>query len=227
MQSERLFFGMLVTSLAIHVALFVIPEWFGDATDAASLPVSRGRVTIRLNRQTIPEPKPPQPLDTPIERVERIVPPLPPRPATDLPSPAIIAARPELERLERSDEALLEPAKQIERAPVAKPDPNHFDEIDLQVVGQEGVDEPVGVLHNPLPPYPRSALRRTGVTLVVLEVRVSANGTAEFVRVVTTCSDPLVDESTRAFVARYWRFIPAKRRGVAVPAVRDLRITFK
>jgi TonB family protein len=229
MQSERLFFGMLVTSLALHVALFVIPEWFGSSTDAAPLPVSRGRVTIRLNRMTVEEPKPREVLDTPIEKVERLVQPLPPRPPTELPSPAIVAARPQLERLEQPDETPVEPAQRIERQPTAKPDPTKLDELELHAVGQEGadVDEPASAFYNPLPPYPASALRRREGTVVVLRISVTAAGTADSAGVAQSCGDPAVDESTRAFVAKHWRFRPAKRRGVAVRQVVEVLVRYK
>lgn len=228
MQSERLFVGMLAVSLGLHVALFVIPDWFGASSDAAPLPVTRGRVTIRLNRQSVSEPKPPEDIEAPVERLERLVQQLPPRPASELPSPAVVAARPPLERVEQLDEELREPARQIERLATAEPDPTKLDDLDLHAVGREGaeVDEPASALYNPLPPYPPSALRRAG-TVVVLRLRVSANGAAESASVAETCGDRVVDESTRAFVAKYWRFHPAKRGGAAVPQTIEVLVRYK
>ncbi len=67
-------------------------------------------------------------------------------------------------------------------------------------------------LSNPAPEYPRSELRRGRESVVVLTVRVSAQGRAEKIAVTGSSGSPAFDEAAVRAVRR-WRFVPATRSG--------------
>lgn len=67
-------------------------------------------------------------------------------------------------------------------------------------------------LSNPAPEYPRSELRRGRESVVMLTVRVSAQGRAEKIAVTGSAGIPAFDEAAVRAVRR-WRFVPAMRAG--------------
>jgi TonB family protein len=74
---------------------------------------------------------------------------------------------------------------------------------------------PVPLADNPVPPDPAMSRRRGEEGLVVVRVRVRADGTAGGVSLAESSGHPRLDEAALAAVAG-WRFRPAERDGVAV-----------
>jgi periplasmic protein TonB len=81
-------------------------------------------------------------------------------------------------------------------------------------------------LNNPAPDYPSHAKRRNMEGTVILEVSVSAEGTAQTVRIAESSGFSLLDESAKNAVSR-WKFIPAKRGGESVEARVMVPIEFR
>jgi protein TonB len=79
---------------------------------------------------------------------------------------------------------------------------------------------------NRKPDYPAEARRRRLQGQVVLRVDVSAHGTAEHVRVLTSSGHPILDDAAAAAV-RAWRFEPARRGGMPVPEPVDVPVRFR
>ena len=81
-------------------------------------------------------------------------------------------------------------------------------------------------LANPGPEYPRSARRRGDEGTVVLRVLVSAAGLPDSVHLLSSSGFQSLDTAA-AEAVRGWRFIPARRGDVAVPATVDVPIAFR
>lgn len=79
---------------------------------------------------------------------------------------------------------------------------------------------------NPPPVYPRRARRRGYQGRVVLRVRVRANGSSAAIDVFKSSGYTLLDRAAVRAV-RTWRFAPARRAGVAVPAVIAVPVRFR
>ncbi|HRO26340.1 MAG TPA: energy transducer TonB [Luteimonas sp.] len=102
--------------------------------------------------------------------------------------------------------------------------------------GQPGAEPPTGrsvaadasvprPVSSPPPSYPQAALRAGASGDVVLRIEVRADGTPGKVEVVTSSRNRALDrEAVRA--VRRWRFQPAMRDGVAVPASVNQTISF-
>jgi protein TonB len=84
----------------------------------------------------------------------------------------------------------------------------------------------VGSLGNRPPDYPERARRNAFEGRVIVRVQVSAAGTSESARVIESSGYDILDEAARAAVLQ-WRFVPAKRAGVAVAAGLDVPIVFR
>lgn len=86
------------------------------------------------------------------------------------------------------------------------------------VAGAGGDDGQLAYLAAPAPPYPRDALRKHQQGTVLLEVLVDAQGRPRAVTLLRSSGYPSLDAVARRHVLRHWRFQPALRDGVAVPA---------
>jgi periplasmic protein TonB len=78
---------------------------------------------------------------------------------------------------------------------------------------------------NRKPPYPADAYRLRQEGLVMLEVRVSAQGTVESLRVVESSGFESLDKAALDAVAD-WRFEPAQRGGLPAEAVVNVPVRF-
>lgn len=77
-----------------------------------------------------------------------------------------------------------------------------------------------GVAHaeygmNPAPSYPESARRREQQGTVTLRVQVAADGSVTRVEVAESSGYPALDDAAVQSVRTRWRFVPARRGGVA------------
>ena len=80
---------------------------------------------------------------------------------------------------------------------------------------------------NPLPPYPAPARRMGMEGIVLLEVIVAPDGRAREVRVLRSSGHAMLDEAAVSTVRTHWRFIPARRDGVAVESRAEVPIRFR
>lgn len=80
-------------------------------------------------------------------------------------------------------------------------------------------------LNNPKPDYPRISRRLGEEGVVLLIVSVGMDGRAQAVSVERPSGSPRLDEAALRSV-RDWRFAPARRNGLAVPADVRVPITF-
>jgi len=80
---------------------------------------------------------------------------------------------------------------------------------------------------NPLPPYPLVARRLGKEGVVLLEVVVAPDGRAADVRMIRSSGFAPLDESAVTTVRERWRFVPARRDGVAVESRVTVPIRFR
>ena len=80
---------------------------------------------------------------------------------------------------------------------------------------------------NPLPPYPLVARRLGKEGVVLLEVLVTPDGRAADVRMIRSSGFAPLDESAVTTVRERWRFVPARRDGVAVESRVTVPIRFR
>jgi periplasmic protein TonB len=95
--------------------------------------------------------------------------------------------------------------------------------------GGQGDQAPSSVASNPRPPYPDDALARGIGGLVLLRVRIGADGRVEEAAVHESSGTPSLDESALSTVRRRWRFEPATHGGVPVSCewLVPIRFTFR
>jgi protein TonB len=88
---------------------------------------------------------------------------------------------------------------------------------------------PSAVASNPVPPYPPDALARGIEGLVLLRVRIGADGSVEEAAIEQSSGTPSLDESALSTVRHRWRFEPATRCGAAVSyeALLPIRFTIR
>ena len=196
-----------VVVLALHAGLVV---WLLQARQQAPELRLPERVSVRLIESpapALPEVAPPPPPEPVVEPAPRPVPvaiesPVPkPRPVRRTSEPPRPVAPP------------LQSVAPIAAAPRAVP-----------VVTEARFD--ADYLNNPPPVYPVLSRRRGEQGRVLLQVQVSAQGTAERVEVQTGSGHARLDAAALEAVRR-WRFVPARRGDAAVAASVMVPIVFR
>ena len=91
---------------------------------------------------------------------------------------------------------------------------------------QPGIRAKPNYLKNPEPPYPAMARRRRQEGLVLLSVRVSAQGRAVRVELKQSSGFPVLDEAALQAV-RGWEFEPARLGAVGVESEIEVPVRFK
>ncbi|MGA7700245.1 MAG: energy transducer TonB [Thermoguttaceae bacterium] len=88
---------------------------------------------------------------------------------------------------------------------------------------------PSAVASNPVPPYPADALARGVEGLVLLRVRIGADGSVQEATIDRSSGTPSLDESALSTVRHRWHFEPATRCGAAVSyeALLPIRFTIR
>lgn len=199
----------------LHVALVA---WIAHAqfnTQPASVPVA-----VRLDVRIFEAPPPSAPEV--------------PKPVTEPPKPLPPAARPVARRPEP-----VAPPPVPAAAPNAVPAPETFAAPAQPSVSPNTAAStaPASVpmaaarfdadyLQNPAPAYPAMSRRLQEEGKVLLQVKVTATGTAEHVQIKQGSGYPRLDEAALNTV-RQWRFIPARRGDEAVAASVVVPIVFR
>ena len=80
---------------------------------------------------------------------------------------------------------------------------------------------------NPVPIYPIEARRRAQQGNVLLRVEVGVDGLVERVEIAQSSGFDLLDESAIETVRTRWRFVPARRDGIAVSSWCEVPIRFE
>jgi periplasmic protein TonB len=91
--------------------------------------------------------------------------------------------------------------------------------------GSSGAGPAYGV--NPQPPYPMVARRMGFEGTVVLRVVVAADGSPESVAVLQSSGHDVLDTAALDTVRSRWRFVPARRNGIAVEDSVQVPIRFR
>jgi protein TonB len=155
---------------------------------------------------------PPLPLEkpAPVEPLERPAPPEP-QPIVPVlqPAPAVVAARPVLPTEFHGDASSAKPG-QDSKSSQAKPN----------------VEAKPNYLNNPEPVYPESARRRHQEGLVLLAVKVTAQGHAERVEIKKSSGFPLLDSAALQAV-REWEFEPARIGSLALESEIEVPLRFE
>ncbi|MGE8284546.1 MAG: energy transducer TonB [Stenotrophomonas lactitubi] len=79
---------------------------------------------------------------------------------------------------------------------------------------------------NPPPSYPVQALRNHEQGTVLLRVEVDPRGQPVNVSIERSSGSRSLDQAARQQVLRHWRFVPAERDGMAVPAIGMVPVQF-
>lgn len=79
---------------------------------------------------------------------------------------------------------------------------------------------------NPPPSYPVQALRNHEQGTVLLRVEVDPSGQPVNVSIERSSGSRSLDQAARQQVLRHWRFVPAERDGMAVPAIGMVPVQF-
>lgn len=204
-------------AIGVHASLFLVEmPWTG-----AALTISQSRaVAIDLVAVQRPAEKPLAPKPKAVK--PRPKPKVKPRPApkpvarpvrSPEPAPRPVAPEPAVEPAPEPtfDQEVLEP--DLDAAdPIDAPEPSASkekpaDEADDRAVVQDSV--PLYDL-NPEPRYPRVARRRNYQGTVMLDVRVTVDGSAAEVRIAQSSGYAILDRCALNAVKR-WRFSPARR----------------
>ena len=162
--------------------------------------------------------RPPRPIPAPPHKV-----PTPPRPLDT----------PPLETTASSESAPVSAPVVAEPPPAATRSGSSGDSQGAPATGAGGGSgESVGVrfdadyLKNPAPPYPPQSRRIGEEGKVILRVFVTTDGGAQQVEIKTSSGSDRLDESAQRTVRR-WKFIPARRGGIAVESWVLVPIVFK
>ena len=210
-----LYFAVL-TSLVLHgMVVVTAAAWYVPAK-AIRAEQGRSSIAVRLSVPSVPQESPPEP-----------------KPVTDLPASFLSEFLDAIEipvRPPRPEDIVPEePEPAPEPTPVEPPPKEEPDTVpteqETQVASEasQAAEEQTGAIDdwprtmasNPAPPYPALAVSQRWEGVVSLRVAVGANGLVQEISVFQSSGYPILDEAALETV-RYWRFIPAKRFGVAV-----------
>jgi len=207
--SERpLNFGSFIAVALLHLlALQAIMSMAETAPAASADP------PLYVEFITAPEPAPLQPPEP--------LPPSPPRPV-ERPKPKPLITSKATEPAPNAIEAPAEPAEPEPLPPIAAAPPPPGP-------ATEPVAEPpkfdLAYLNNPAPDYPKAASRMGQEGRVLLDVRVSAEGTVISLRIKRSSGFPRLDEAALNAVRR-WKFTPSRRGDSAIEGRAEVPVDF-
>lgn len=198
--------------LAFGIVLTIPPEY--------GLQVGQAGVDVDLvaaapaEEQMVQEEQPPPPEETPVP---------------DAPQPEMTIPVPE------SPKPVPTPVKKVEKPKATAPPSPYTGDGSSPVPGKDkttlrsssGADVMAkpDYMRNPPPKYPADALRNKVEGLVILRVKVNAQGGVESVRLIKSSGHSALDQAAEKAV-RGWRFHPAKIAGVAMESHVEVPIDF-
>jgi len=151
-----------------------------------------------------------------------------PEPVTQKPSPTL---KPTAKKSPETTRKITPPppAQAAPAATSARPTPAAGQPASTSATAQMTITKPLfdnAYLNNPAPEYPAHARRRNMEGTVILDVMVSAEGIAHYVRIAESSGFSLLDESAKNAVSR-WKFVPARRGSDIVEARVIVPIEFR
>jgi len=185
----------LIVILGLHVALIAALLIVRQVAPAQAMdPMMVSFVAQAQAPEPEPEPPPPEPLK--------------PEPK---PKPKMIAASapPTPTAIELPPQEETEP---VETPPPAAP---AVGDVEPEIIPPNFV---AAYLNNPAPTYPKTSIRLREQGTVMLRVLVNPQGAADSVMVEQSSGHARLDEAAVSVVKKRWRFVPAKKGDVAVPA---------
>ncbi len=200
----------------LHIA---IVAWIAHAqfnTQPASVPVPV-RLDVRIFEAPPPSaPEVPKPVTEPPKPLPPAARPVARRPEPVAPPPVLAAASKAV------------PAPETFAVPAQQPSvsPNAAASAAPASVPVAAARFDADYLQNPAPAYPAMSRRLQEEGKVLLQVKVTATGTAEHVQIKQGSGYPRLDEAALNTV-RQWRFIPARRGDEAVAASVVVPIVFR
>ena len=216
-----------ILALCIHSALFwidipwsrptlIVPQSRAVSIDLVTFEKPVEKQIPPNPKVTRPKPKPiqPKPKPAPAPAVKKVIQPRPEPPAV----PAPIGPLPE-----EFDMAELVPPDHDPPEIAPATEPEMADPADDQAAVQASV--PLYDL-NPPPHYPRAARRRNYQGTVMLDVRVTVDGSVAQVRIAKSSGHAILDRSAAKSV-KGWRFSPALRAGRPIEMWVQVPVRFK
>ena len=200
----------LAVAAVLAAGLHGAALWIVGSGTRPVLPLARSQsVTINLVSVQAPAPKKIQPRPQPKPKPRQIRKPAPKPEARPLPEPSPPAPEP------APMPPMAEPVPPA--GPATEQSPAETDTADQSDPGPASLQEHAAVHEsvplyeiNPPPVYPRVARRRSYQGTVLLDVRVTAEGTVAEVKVAQSSGYSVLDRSALNSV-RNWRFEPARR----------------
>jgi protein TonB len=213
-------------SILFHIALFGALGLFGMGVTQPTLQQQNNLVTLTLiaapDGSVAPSPvakiiAPVQPLsDKPVEEIAPAEPPkqhtlpeMPPTVSMPQPSQIVVAAKTVLQTEFHGDASSTKPGADAGTQQA-----------------QPGVEAKPNYLKNPEPDYPEVARRRHQEGLVLLAVKVTAEGRAERVEINKSSGFALLDNAAVAAV-RAWEFQPARIGSLALESQIEVPVRFE
>jgi len=190
-------------AIALHLLallLLLIPATY------QAVQVPRDKTTVRLIEKTPPPPPPPVRVEP--KEVARVV----PKPHAQPVAPALPAPT-----------ATVEETQGI-ALPAAEPSPPQLAPSVDSSTPLSGAQ--LQYRSAPPPTYPVPALRNHEQGTVLLRVEVDSSGQPVAVSIERSSGSRNLDQAARQQVLRHWRFEPAQRDGMAVPAIGLVPVQF-
>ena len=192
-------------AIALHLLAFLL--LLIPATYQAVTALPRDQTTIRFIPKEEPKPIEPLPLPPKPEKVEVV------QKKQAVPAPQTLPAP--TATVEEAQGIILPAAEPtaVQAAPTIAPS--------TQLAGAQ-----LQYRSNPPPSYPIQALRNHEQGTVLLRVEVDPSGQPVNVSIERSSGSRSLDQAARQQVLRHWRFVPAERDGMAVPAIGMVPVQF-
>ncbi|CAM4400871.1 TonB family protein [Stenotrophomonas indicatrix] len=192
-------------AIALHLLAFLL--LLIPATYQAITALPRDQTTVRFIPREEPKPIEPLPVPTEPEKVEVVH----KRQATPVPAPLPTPTA----TVEEAQGIILPAAEPtaVQAAPTIAPS--------TPLAGAQ-----LQYRSNPPPSYPIQALRNHEQGTVLLRVEVDPSGQPVNVSIERSSGSRSLDQAARQQVLRHWRFVPAERDGMAVPAIGMVPVQF-
>jgi len=192
-------------AIALHLLAFLL--LLIPATYQAITALPRDQTTVRFIPKEEPKPIEPLPVPPKPEKVEVV------QKQQAVPAPQVLPAP--TATVEEAQGIILPAAEPtaVQAAPTIAPS--------TPLAGAQ-----LQYRSNPPPSYPIQALRNHEQGTVLLRVEVDPSGQPVNVSIERSSGSRSLDQAARQQVLRHWRFVPAERDGMAVPAIGMVPVQF-